>query len=155
MNDARVRRSLRPIAIGLACLVVLGCGGSQWKSQRREQSNLKKLALVYGRFEAQHRGRPPASEAEFKDFVHSLRSADLAALGVTDPDTLFISPRDGKPYTVVYGRARGPADPVGIPLIAYEQDGKAGKRMVVSLRGDVEEVDRAHFGQNVRSSRAP
>jgi hypothetical protein len=130
--------------VGLACMAAGGCG-SHKKSLAREQSGIKKLALVYGRFLSQHRGRPPANEAEFKKYVQALSPADLASFGIDDSNRIFISNRDDKPYVVIYGKPHGPPGPGGSPVIAYEQEGKAGTRWVASALGAVEEVDEARF----------
>jgi len=138
--------------VGTACLATSGCG-SHKESLARATSGLKKLALVYGRFLSQSRGQPPASEAEFKKFAQSLRPADLKAFGIDDIEQVFISERDEKPYVVIYGKPQGPPGPGGSPVIAYEQEGKAGKRWVASVVGAVEEVDEARFQQLVPTAK--
>jgi hypothetical protein len=132
----------------LLCLVPSGCG-SHRQSQEREESNLKPLAVFYGQFTGQHRGQPPANEAEFKQFVGSLSPEQLAGFNVTDPESLFISSRDGKPYVIVYGPPKGPAGLSGAPVIAYEQEGVGGKRYVANAMGEVAEVDEARFKELV------
>jgi len=127
-------------------MTATGCG-SRKKSLAREQSGIKKLALVYGRFLSQHRGRPPANEAEFKKYVQSLSPTDLASFGSDDSSRIFISNRDDKPYVIIYGKPHGPPGPGGSPVIAYEQEGKEGTRWVASALGAVEEVDEARFRQ--------
>ncbi len=139
--------------IAAVCLLAAGCGGSQKKSLAREQSGLKKLTVVYGRYLAQHRGQPPANEAEFKKFVQSLPPADRASLGIADSEDLFLSNRDNKPYVVIYGRPKGPPGPGGAPVIAYEQEGKSGKRWVASALGAIEEVDDARFQQLTQTAK--
>jgi hypothetical protein len=139
-------------AVAVVFLATSGCGSHQ-KSAPREQSGLKKLALVYGRFLSQSRGQPPANEAEFKKFAQSLRPVDLKAFNIDDIEQVFISERDGKPYVVIYGKPQGPPGPGGSPVIAYEQEGKAGKRWVASVVGAVEEVDEARFQQLVPTAK--
>jgi hypothetical protein len=139
--------------VGLAFFAAIGCS-SQKKSLPREESGLKKLTVFYCRFLAQHGGQPPANEVEFKKFVQSLTAPDSAApdstaSGADNSDKIFISNRDGKPYVILYGQTQGPPGPGGSPLIAYEQDGKDGKRWVASALGAVEEVDEAHFREMV------
>jgi len=132
----------------LFCALPLGCGG-QSESRQREESALKPLALFYGQFTGRHQGQPPASEAEFKEFVRSLSSEALARFNITDPESLFVSSRDGQPYVVIYGPSSGPPGPAGSPVIAYEQVGVRGKRFVASSLGAVEEVDEARFKELV------
>jgi len=142
--------------VGLAALcwlVVAGCSHSA--SKATEESNLKPLAVFYGRFISQHRGQAPANEAEFKAFVKSLSKAELDGFKITDPESIFVSSRDGKPYATHYGAASGAAGPSGSPVIAYEQAGKGGKRFVATTVGAVEEVDEARFKQLVPTAKAP
>jgi hypothetical protein len=139
-------------AVALACMAAMGCG-SHKQSQPRQQSGLKKLALVYGRFLSQHRGKPPADEAEFKKYVGSLRPAELKSFGVNDPSQIFVSERDGKPYVIIYGPPKGPPGPGSSPVIAYEQEGKGGNRWVASAAGAVEEVDEARFRELVPTAK--
>jgi hypothetical protein len=138
----------------LVCLAVLlvcgGCGGTQSASHETETSNLKPLAIYYGRYIAQHRGQPPANEAEFKAFLSKIPAADLQAFNVASADDLLVSNRDGQPYVVIYGPPTGPAEGPGkFPVIAYEKTGVGGKRYVASSIGGVEEVDEARFAQLV------
>ncbi len=137
---------LRPLlAVGLclgaviACLVPLGCGGTQTATEEQEKSNLKPLAILYGKFLPPHRGQPPANEDELKQFIKSLSKEELDSLGVTDVDSLFVSSRDGKPYKIVYGGAKTPE------IVAYEQEGVEGKRFVADNLGGVRSVDEAEF----------
>jgi len=132
----------------LLWVLAIGCG-TQRESQEREESNLKPLAIFYGQFTGRHRGQPPASEAEFKEFVRSLPGDRLAGFNVSDPESLFISSRDGQPYVVIYGASNGPPGPGGSPVVAYEQTGKGGKRFVASSLGAVEEVDETRFKELV------
>lgn len=133
------------LATVVFCVLPSGCGGSRRESQEREESNLKPLGLLYGQFIGQHRGQPPASEEEFKGFIRSAGTKQLAGFGVTDLESLFISPRDQKPYVVLYGRA-----PVGTArVVAYEQEGKGGMRFIVTDLGRVQEVDEARFAELV------
>ncbi len=136
------------VCVALLLVCVVGCG-TRRASQQREESNLKPLALLYGQYTGQHQGRPPANEAEFKQFIESLPKEQLASFGVDDPESLFISDRDNKPYVIIYGQATNPAGPGDAPVIAYEQEGKNGKRFVATAIGSVEEVDEERFRQLV------
>jgi hypothetical protein len=138
--------------IALVCVSTSGCGSSA-DPEQLEESNLKPLAVFYGQFISQHQGRQPANEAEFKEFVRSLPSEQLAGFNVTDPESLFVSPRDGKPYVVVYAGPEDSSGVVGAPVIAYEQVGVRGKRYVANLMGQVEEVDEAGFKERVPNAR--
>lgn len=139
------------------CALALGCGRSRRQAAAREESRLKPLALLYGQFTGRNRGNPPASEAQFKEFIRSRGPEQLASFGVDDVDELFVSERDGKPYVVLYGEAAqgNPPGPAGAPVIAYEQEGVGGKRFVASSMGAVEEVDEARFRELVPHASTP
>lgn len=74
---------------------------------------------------AQKLHRPPAKLEEIRPY--------LTELG--NPEELLVSPRDGKPYVIVWGfdreKAYGPDNPVWV----YEQDGAQGERIVLTLLG--------------------
>jgi hypothetical protein len=143
------RRTL--FAVLLLLLPMLGCGGAQEEAKRREESRLKPLAIFYGQFLGQHRGQPPASETEFREFIRSQGAEALKTFAVPDVETLFVSERDQKPYVIAYGDASkgAPIGPAGSPVVAYEQVGAAGKRFVASAMGAVEEVDEVRFKELV------
>ena len=134
----------------LVLVLLIGCGGTQTASKRTEESSLKPLSIMYGRYIAQNRGQPPANEEAFKKFLSTVGSEELKSVGVESIDKLLVSSRDGQPYVVIYGPATGPAQgPGGRPIIAYEKTGVGGKRFVASDLGGVEEVDEAKFKQLV------
>ncbi len=151
-----VRAAAWCLVLGM-CVLALGCGRSRRQAAAREESRLKPLAVLYGQFTGQNRGNPPANEDQFKAFLRSMDPERLAAFGVNDADELFISERDGKPYVVLYGAARGssPTGPAGAPLIAYEQEGVGGNRYVASSIGAVEEVDESRFRELVPGASVP
>jgi hypothetical protein len=130
----------------VVCALLNGCGVGHRASQEREQSNLKPLAVFYGQFIGQHRGQPPANEKEFKEFIRSLGAKQVAGFDVSDVDSLFISSRDQKPYVVLYGKNA----PLGKDrVVAYEQEGKGGKRFLATDVGNIQEVDEARFKEMV------
>jgi hypothetical protein len=147
-----LRRAMVLGAVGLAFLMATGCS-SQKKSLPREQSGLKKISRLYGKFLTQSHNVPPANEAEFKKFVHSLPPADVKSFGIDESDRIFTSERDGKPYVILYGQPQGPPGPAGSPVIAHEQEGKDGKRWVASAMGAVEEVSDARFRELVPAAK--
>lgn len=129
-------------------LVLAGCT-RQTANYQRQHSGLKPLAIFYGQFVGQHRGRPPADEAEFRSFLSSLPAERLKSFGVAEVGGIFTSSRDGKPYVVVYGPATPAAAGSPDRVIAYEETGLGGKRYVAFSTGKVDEVDEARFGQLV------
>jgi hypothetical protein len=132
-------------------LLTIASGCQSQKEAAQEASTLKPLALLYGQFIGQHRGQPPKTEAEFKAFVDKQGKPMLDTFHVDNAESLFVSPRDKKPYVVRYGSVTGPPGPAGQPVIAYEQEGVGGKRYVASNLGAVDEVDEATFQQLVPS----
>jgi hypothetical protein len=136
------------LAIALATMsLTAGCGNPDKVAQ--ESSNLKPLVVMYGQFIGQHRGKPPADEAEFKAFLRKVDPERLKSFQVEDVDSMFISSRDNQPYVVRYGKLEGSAGPAGQPVVAYEQTGVGGKRFVASAIGAIEEVDEETFRKMV------
>jgi hypothetical protein len=144
---------LRMAWLCAACLCCAG-GCSENQSAEREQSNLKPLAVFYGQYLGQHRSQLPPNEQEFKKFLNSLAKDRLTSMQVKSVDEMFVSPRDGKPYVVLYGTASKTS--AGLPfttVVAYEQEGKGGKRFIARMSGAVEEVDEANFKQLVPNAK--
>jgi hypothetical protein len=138
------------LLVGLA--LVMGCRGPQNASQQTESSGLKPLAVFYGRYLSQHRGQPPQSEAEFKQFLATMSPEDLKSFNLASADEVLVSSRDKLPYVVMYGAKPGGPMLNGAPLIGYEQQGVNGKRYVGNWLGAVEEVDEAKFKELVPAS---
>ncbi len=137
--------------IVVGCLVWMGCGGGARESLQREQSTLKPLAILYGQYIGQHRGQVPPNEEAFRKFVEQEAPKMKGQFTFSTIEELFVSPRDGKPYKILYGEAakKGPPGPDGSPLIAYEQQGQGGRRWIASAMGAIEEVDETRFKQLV------
>jgi hypothetical protein len=123
----------------LAVTVAAGCE-RQAPPPTQQEVHLKALAVGYGMFIGNHRGRPPADEEEFKAFLRSLPPEQLPGQP-GDIDALFVSPRDNQPYVVRYNIGStmpGPGQPMEV--VAYEQTGVGGRRYVAFALGGVEEV---------------
>jgi hypothetical protein len=133
----------------VAAFFAAPCGCTPPADVEEQVSTLKPLAILYGRYLAQHRGQPPANEAEFRTFVEKEGPSLLEQFAVKDTQALFVSSRDNQPYTVLYGRLAGPPGLGGQPVFAYEKTGVGGKRMVATSLGAVEEVDEARFKELV------
>jgi hypothetical protein len=130
--------------IGFACLSLLaaGCGGGQSQSEETEQSHIKVLAIMYGKFMRPNRGQPPANEKAFREYVEAQDNRLVKKIGGVDQ--MFISERDQKPYVVFYGKDAQKANGV----VAYEQEGVGGKRFVADELV-VEELDEEQFRKRV------
>jgi hypothetical protein len=127
-------------AVGGA-LIHSGCS-SPSTDQDQDTRPFKALGLIYGKYVGSHRGRQPANQAELLKFATAKESSLLSQLGVSDPEEMFNSPRDGKPLDVVYGTSTV-SDPN--PIAAYEQQPMNDKRWVVWTTGALMEVDEAEF----------
>jgi len=111
----------------------------------RRASNLQSLAGMYRMYAAQHGGNPPPDEAVFKTFIQDQGLKHFESFGITTIEDLFISPRDGQPYVVVYG-----GGPQTMPdIVAYEREGTETGRWIASSMTVVAEVDEVKFQQMV------
>jgi hypothetical protein len=119
-----------------------GCGGSSGPSHA--ETGFRQIATQYGQFISKNKGRSPASEQELKQFIKS-----NTAVTVGDVDKLFVSSRDNQPIVIRYKVATGMAPGGQAPVIAHEQTGVGGKRLVAFSTTQVEEVDEARFNQLV------
>jgi hypothetical protein len=133
---------------GLALIVAAGCQRPA-DNVKQEESRLKPLMILYGQYIGQHRGKPPSNEQEFQAFVEESGPGLLESFPDIDAQSLFVSARDNKPFVILYGRVEGPPGPGGQPVVAYEQEGANGKRLVASNLGAVEEVDETRFRELV------
>jgi len=140
------RRSLLAIFGGVAIAATIGCGRSN-SSAETESSNLKPLAVYYGRFVGANRGKGPKDENQLKEFIRNRPADELSTMGITDVDSLFISSRDKKPYKFKFEEKQ--PMPGQLSIFAWEQDGVNGKRFVGGTLGQIEEVDEARFRELV------
>jgi hypothetical protein len=129
-------------SLAAACLV--GCG-SNAESRNKGVSHVRAISALY--FKATSvLGRNPADEQEFKAAIGQGKM-DLDVLGVSSVDELFVSDHDGQPLVILYG----PQPKSSKGVIAYEQTGKDGVRLVGTSNGQVIEADAAQFAKLVPS----
>lgn len=147
MNFAKITPRRRLIAaLGLSLsLTLVGCNRLEEEARATEESNIKRLAILYGVFTGQNRGRPPKSEADFKKYIESKGPEYLDNFGVTSVDELFVSERDGQPYVIYYGRPGPNVPTLGGPITMYEQVGVEGKRFAASELGTIQKIDEEEF----------
>ncbi len=116
---------LHPPRLTVYLIVLLTLAGCSGKPQVTElpqgEKNLRIIARAYTQA-AQALGRSPKNAEELKPFLKDYGN----------PDELLISPNDGKRYVIVAGVNL--KKPRGTPVLAYEQEGKNGKRQYVDLR---------------------
>jgi hypothetical protein len=135
-----------PAVVSVLCLLLaVGCNSQNANSSlSRENSHMRWLIRLY--VQAGQQGRQPKSEDELKQFIGGMpadsRERVFKNAGVSSADELFVSERDGLPYSVFYGR---PPDGVAKGVIAFEQQGVGGQRYIGYSIGIVEEVDEQRF----------
>jgi len=131
------------IALPLAVIMVTGCRGTKSDAARAAQNSHMRSFVTLFNFASTKLGHRPANEAEFKTFVTTNAGGMLESLHINTVDELLVSERDGKPFIVLYGEPTGAARDV----IAYEQIGQGGKRMVGYSLGAIAEADDAEMAK--------
>ena len=149
MTRSRLTASWRFGVLCFFSVVAAGCQSKAPGELEPVEANVKNIAIFYGRFVSQNRGRTPPNEESLKKFIASHPATELAALKITDVGQLFVSPRDKQPYVVRYGAVLPPPSPTGSPVVAYEKEGVGGRRFVAFANAGVEELDADRFRQLV------
>jgi hypothetical protein len=130
ISNRRASWSIVPILIAMA----VGCsGGGSAIPAPTDSSMLRGIIRIYSTA-ARDLGRSPKNIDELK--------AVLAPVS-KDPSEYLRSTRDGEEFAVVWGLNLATAPPDTV--IAYERKGIDGKRMVVTVAGDLREVTPAEF----------
>ena len=133
----------------VAATSLVGCGG-YGSAAAKNVPHLRVVTALY--FQANSKlGKNPSNEEEFKQAITSA-NVDWSTLGVSGVDEILISDRDGKPLVIVYG-----PPPQGRPfsVVAYEQEGLNGVRLVGTSDGQVQAADAAKFAQLVPQPATP
>ncbi len=138
-----IGRTFIVLAFLASAIMVLGCGKQTVAVKRSEDgNNLACVAMAYKQVAGQ--GNPPRSINEIMPVLEKMG----------DPQTLLRSPRDGQPYVIVWGidfrkvmAGRNKMSPGNMPIIAYEQQGKDGKRMAIDLGMKVKEYTAEEFAR--------
>jgi hypothetical protein len=126
------RRNLVVLAVvGLVvCLGGIGCGSSE-PEPKDAPSSYQHLKAIQKAYLAATRKleRPPENVKEIMPYLHYE--------GEGGPEALLRSPNDGQAYKILWGvdmfNAQG-RDDGKYPVVAYEQRGKDGKRLVLEVR---------------------
>lgn len=133
MGSSRVHGSSAAASLAaclLACLAAsfsAGCGRRAPivdETETRSQEALRVIAAAYTAAITK-RGKPPAGPDDIKPFLPA---------GVSVEDALR-SPRDGQPFVVLWGADPRKGMDVKPLVIAYEPQGKDGRRMVFTAMG--------------------
>lgn len=120
--------SLRLAAVACVVAFLSGCPARQTPV---EESRLSKLAILYGRYISQNKGKTPANEQELKAFIQKIEPD-------TKVDEIFVSPRDKEPYVVRYNVTGASTANF---VTAHEKTGISGKKMVSLSTGEVRTLD--------------
>jgi hypothetical protein len=149
----RAAGAVRASVCALTLCLLAGCRG-QAAPEPQEKQALRKLAVLYGRYQGAHKGTPPRDLDELKAFTRKLDKEQLDNLHVEpgELDKLFTSTRDNKPFALRGNVKAAPGDPTAgpaAPVIAYEQEGSGGKRWVAFGNTDVQELDARRFKELV------
>jgi hypothetical protein len=136
----------RAISAGLPIVVGLRCSAPP-AANTPVRLPLRHLAMLYGKYRGSHKGQQPKDEAQLKQFIAALDGSQLSAAGISaaEIDTLFVSPRDGRPHDVRYNDSPPPDGPNGPSAVVIEKVGKDGMCFVAYSTAKVEEIDDAQF----------
>ena len=124
--------------VGLvASLLLAGCS-----SDKPAADTVKLMHLVdfQRQFAEAHDGREPKSVVELREWVNEKDPQELADRQITDVTSLFTSSRDGQPFVIV-PRAEAAVTSDQNRIVAYEQTGVGGLRLVAFDLGQVMEMD--------------
>ena len=130
-------------------LPIAGCSHVD-KPLLQETEHLRPLAVLFGKYLASHQGKPPADEKALRDFVQSLSPDELQTYGASNVETIYTSTRDKKPYILNFNSAANPGD---AGIVAYEQEGLAGKRYVATSLGEVKLIELAELQKLVPAAK--
>ena len=111
------------------------------------QARIRKLAALCSRYAVKQK-KKPASIEELKAWVKKMSPTEMGELGLEDPETAFISPRDNQPFILVKSGGSGPGD-----VLAYEKIGEGGKHYIVTPMGAGFELDEAELKRRVPSAK--
>lgn len=118
-----------------------GCGGDSYSPPSTEALlSIENVAKWYQVYRSRNRGKQPADEGAFLEFINS----ELASRGAPTVDnSLLTSPRDGQPYVIRYGQVTGNDQENNV--VAYEQVGSNGMKLMVTELARSREVDEAEL----------
>jgi hypothetical protein len=119
-------------------LAAVGCRPSEVVSPSAgDESKLRGIARLYV-MAARDLGRPPANDEELKTIL---------APAMKNPESVFRSSRDREDFVIIWGLDMNGKDLNAPTLLAYEQKGLNGKRLVLLCNGEVAELTEEQFSQ--------
>jgi hypothetical protein len=139
----------RPVFLGLVAFsLVSGCSGHlEPQVPPLAQARIRKLAALCSKYTVKQK-KKPASIDDLKAWVKKLSPTEQGELGIDDPETAFISPRDSQPFVLVRSGGSGPGD-----VLAYEKIGEGGKHYIVTPMGAGFELDEVELKRRVPSAK--
>ena len=130
----------RWVCAWFCAFLLAGCEG-QAPPPTVQEVHLKELAVLFGQYTSSHQGQGPKDESDFKAFIKQR----WPKLSQEQVDALFVSPRDQKPYVIMYKVRMGAIPSTGTPIVAHEEVGVEGKHFAADFLGGVEELDKAEI----------
>lgn len=126
----------------LATLIAVGCAKPEVKPLDEDAMaavrHFQKIGAAYNKAYQTNR-KPPTSPNDLKPFLKDVGAGGADAL---------VSPKDGKPVVIVPGVAMDATPEEGVrSIVAYEQTGVNGQRMMVDVRGMVHTVTDKEFAE--------
>ena len=152
MPGRKIACRVLPLYLAVFMLLFVGCQGSQSEATRQSQSTHLRSLITLFNSAASKPGHRPANEAELKAFIATNASQMIGSLHVGSVDELFVSERDGKRFVVFYGE---PPKGTSRDVIAYEQTGVDGNRLVGYSLGMTQEVDEQQLARLVPATGRP
>lgn len=137
-RDITLRLLLISPVLLLLLLPQFGCtSAEEERAKEQEGSTIRQLAPLLGSYIGANRGQYPKSEEDFRKFLEQMGK---------NPDELLINNRDGKPIKIVTQSERAK---VKGSILAYEQEGKDGERIVIDDLGVATVMTEEEFRQAV------
>jgi hypothetical protein len=136
------------VLLGMASIIVAGCGGSNSGDRmiaNENQTNLQRLCNMYTLFQSKNGWQGPADEAALKKFIRDQNPRVLSRMGIdaANVDAIFTSERDNEKFIVLWATAGGARDEAK-PIVA-EKTGVSGMRMIGFTLPVHREVDDAEY----------
>lgn len=135
----KCRSMLWPIAL----LAICGCRGAD--SPDPATTRLGGVAQLMSNFLIAHRGQGPRDKQELLKYAESYDGLPqlLQQAGVSDVGALFVSERNERPFTVLFG----PDLNAGHGIVGYEDEPVDGIRWVAFRSGFARQIPEADFQQ--------
>src|SRR6187402_2301451 len=120
------RFALRKRGLIALCLLIVSACGCNRVQEIKPTAEVDRLLNLQSGYDLAYNavGRPLKDFEELKPYLN----------GIQDPQAELISPNDGLPYVILYNVERRNFEK-GVPVFAYEQQGKGGVRRVVTAMG--------------------